>query len=80
MLPDTRKLNHANVMTPISLVLPCLGTLEQLRVKANVDRSYFTVPLNYATAPTCRELSASRAHQKKNTKAYALPSTRGGQN
>jgi len=35
MLPDTRKLNHANCNdAPISFVLPCLGTLEQLRVKS----------------------------------------------
>lgn len=79
MLPDTRKLNHANVMTPIIFVLLRLGTLEQLRVKANADRLYSTVPLNGATVPTCRELFASRAHQK-NTKSYALPSSRGGQN
>jgi hypothetical protein len=35
MLPDSRKLNHANVITPLLvLFLLWLGTLEQLGVKS----------------------------------------------
>lgn len=41
MLPDSRKLNHANVMTLLLvLFLLWLGTLEQLRVKEQMPTNY----------------------------------------
>lgn len=51
MLPDTRKLNHANCKdTPISYVLPCLGTLEQLLVKKQMPTDY-TLPFPSMALP-----------------------------